>query len=80
MLTHCRSAQLTNQVLLQDAMRLRGAAYTVGGEQPPWTVVGVRPFVGADATIGPHAAKDRPCTRSKTNAAWPENVPFCFKR
>ena len=31
MLTHCRSAQLRNQVLLQDTMRLSGAAYTVGG-------------------------------------------------
>ena len=30
MLTHCRSAQLTKQVLLQDAMRLSGSTYTVG--------------------------------------------------
>ena len=33
MLTHCRSAQLTKQVLLQDAMRLSGATYTVGGDR-----------------------------------------------
>ena len=32
MLTHCRSAQLTKQVLLQDTMRLSGAAYTVGDD------------------------------------------------
>ena len=29
----CRSAQLTKQVLLQDNLRLSGAAYTVGGGQ-----------------------------------------------
>ena len=38
MLTHCRSAQLTKQVLLQDAMRLSGAAYTVGGDRRAGTL------------------------------------------
>ena len=80
MLPHCRSAQLTKQVLLQDAMRLSGSTYTVGGKRLPWAVVGVRPFAGADAAIGPHAAKDRPRPRSKTNAAWPENVPLSFSK
>ena len=31
MLTHCRSAQLTKQVLLQDKVRLSSRTYTVGG-------------------------------------------------
>ena len=30
---HCRSAQLTKQVLLQDTMRQRGSTYTVGGDR-----------------------------------------------
>ena len=38
MLTHCRSAQLTKQVLLQDAMRLSGATYIVGSGRRAHTV------------------------------------------